>query len=62
ASVGVESAAGRREGVFVEYRRYDGAAGQRLVLERWPDGVRALLGGTIAPEDLQLWTKPPAAE
>ena len=30
--------------------------------ERWPDGPRTLAGRSVAPEDLQLWTKPPAAE
>ena len=59
ATVGVESAAGRQEGVFVEYRRYAADERRRLVLERWPDGLRALSGESVAPEDLELWTKPP---
>ncbi|HEX2184305.1 MAG TPA: DUF4178 domain-containing protein [Chloroflexota bacterium] len=62
ATVGVESSAGRRDGVFVEFRRFAWPNGRRLVVERWPDGLRALLGTTIAAEDLELWTKPPAAE
>jgi hypothetical protein len=62
ATASIDSAAGQREGVFVEYRRYAAPSGSRLVVERWPDGPRALLGGPIAIEDLQLWTKPPATE
>jgi hypothetical protein len=65
----VESAAGRREGVYVEYQRYragDGQPGgrgeQRLVVERWPDGTRVLVGQAITTDDLQLWTKPLATE
>jgi hypothetical protein len=62
ASVGVESAAGRREGVFVEYQRFRGPDDQRLVVERWPDGTRALLGEGISRDDLELWTKPVTTE
>ena len=62
ATVGIESAAGTREGVFVEYRRYASSTGDRLVVERWPDGPRTMAGRQVAPEDLQLWTKPAAAE
>jgi hypothetical protein len=61
-SVEVVTAAGRREGVFVQYRRYTTPSGAMLVVERWPDGVRALMGTTAARENLQLWTRPPAAE
>ena len=61
-SVSIESAAGAQEGVLVDYRRYTAPTGDRLLAERWPDGPRALLGRAVAPEDLQLWTKPPAAE
>ena len=58
ASVGIQSGAGTQEGVFVDYARYSSTLGDRLLLERWPDGPRALLGRDVAPEDLQLWTKP----
>jgi hypothetical protein len=62
ASVGVESAAGRRDGVFVEYQRYRGAENRRLVVERWPDGTRVLIGQGISRDDLDLWTKPAVGE
>lgn len=59
ASVDIESAAGRQEGVLVDFRRYAGPGTERLVLEQWPDRVRALVGRPIAAEDLQLWKKTP---
>jgi hypothetical protein len=62
ASVSIESAAGAQEGVLVQYWRYGAPTGDRLVAEQWPDGPRALLGWTVAAEDLQLWTKPAATE
>jgi len=62
ASVGVQSAAGQREGVFVEYQRYRGPDGRRLVVETWPDGKRVLTGQGIARDDLDLWTKPAVGE
>jgi hypothetical protein len=63
ASLGVESAAGRREGVFVEFQRFRGPDDQqRLVVERWPDGTRVLVGEGISRDDLELWTKPTTTE
>jgi hypothetical protein len=62
SSVSIESAAGAQEGVLVDYRRYSSSTGDRLLAERWPDGPRTLIGRAVAPEDLQLWTKPLAAE
>lgn len=62
ATVTIESAAGKQDGLFVEYRRYNGPADERLLLERWPDHARALVGRSVSPDELQLWTKPPAAE
>ena len=61
ASVSIESAAGRQEGVLVEYRRYS-ADSNVLSVEAWPDGERVLVGRTVAREDLDLWTKPAPAE
>ncbi len=58
ATAGIESGAGRRDGVFVEYRRYLRPDGSRRVVERWPDGLRVLTGQTISRDDLDLWTKP----
>jgi hypothetical protein len=62
ATAGIESAAGRRDGVFVEYRRYLRPDGSRRVEERWPDGMRVLDGRTISRDDLDLWTKPAESE
>lgn len=62
ASVSIESAAGSQEGVLVEYRRLNAPTGDRLIVERWPDGPRAMVGRVVAPEDLQLWTKPAATQ
>jgi hypothetical protein len=62
ATVGVESAAGRRDGVFVEYQRFRRPDGSLLVVERWPDGTRVLSGRAISRDDLDLWTKPAATE
>jgi hypothetical protein len=62
ATVGVESAAGRRDGVFVEYQRFRRPDGSLLVVERWPDGTRVLTGQAISRDDLDLWTKPGATE
>jgi hypothetical protein len=68
ATVDLESAAGRRDGIFVEYRRYaagnrgDDGGAERLVLERWPDGLRVLAGRQVAPEDFRLWTRPAASQ
>jgi hypothetical protein len=62
ATVTVESSAGRRDGVYVQYTRYARDSGDLVVVERWPDGPRALSGRVVAREDLQLWTKPPPAE
>ncbi len=62
AAVDVETAAGRRAGVFVEYRRYRGTDGRRLSVERWPDGQRILLGKGILSDELDLWTRPPPTE
>ncbi|CAA9275330.1 MAG: hypothetical protein AVDCRST_MAG77-3488 [uncultured Chloroflexi bacterium] len=61
ATVGIRSAAGSQDSVLVEYRRYR-AGITTLVSERWPDGPRASAGSPLAREDLDLWTKPPAAE
>jgi hypothetical protein len=61
ASVGIESAAGRQDGVLVEYRRLT-AGDDVLTDEEWPDGRRVLVGRSVAREDLQLWTKPAASE
>ena len=61
ADVSIESAAGRQDGVLVEYRRY--ADGPSLLgVEAWPDGQRVLAGRTIAREDLDLWTRPAATQ
>ena len=65
ATVSVESAAGRQDGVYVEYARYfaddgGGASPRRLLVERWPDGVRTLLGEPVDVADLQFWSRPPA--
>ncbi|HET7771281.1 MAG TPA: DUF4178 domain-containing protein, partial [Chloroflexota bacterium] len=57
ASVSIESAAGRQDGVLVDYRRFSAESGA-LTLEDWPDGERALVGRTVQREDLDLWTKP----
>lgn len=62
ATVDITGAAGTATGVFVEYRRLASDAGTMLVLETWPDGPRLLRGGPVAPEDLQLWTKPPVSQ
>ena len=62
ATVGVESAAGRRDGVFVEYQRFVRPDGSRRVVERWPDGTRVLTGQAISRDDLDLWTKPAESE
>ena len=62
ATAGIESAAGHRDGVFVEYRRYLRPDGSRRVVERWPDGMRVLDGRTISRDDLDLWTKPAESE
>ncbi|MDQ3703132.1 MAG: DUF4178 domain-containing protein [Chloroflexota bacterium] len=62
ASLDVESEAGRRAGVFVEYRNYRSADGQRLTVETWPDAGRVLLGKGIQADELDLWTKPPTTE
>jgi hypothetical protein len=61
AAVSIESAAGKQDGILVDYRRLR-AAGDWLLLEDWPDGPRALAGETVHAEDLDLWTRPPAAE
>jgi hypothetical protein len=61
ASVSIESAAGRQEGVLVDYRRF-GADSNVLSLETWPDGPRTLAGQNVTREDLDLWTKPAPAE
>ena len=61
ASVSIASAAGRQEGVLVDYRRF-GADSNVLTVEAWPDGRRVLAGRTVAREDLDLWTKPALAE
>jgi hypothetical protein len=60
ATVDIESTAGRQTGALVDFRRYTGPDSERLVLEQWHDGVRALVGRPIAVEDLQLWKKSPA--
>jgi hypothetical protein len=57
ASVDIQSAAGRQEGVLMDFRRYSGPGTARLVLEQWPDRLRALVGRTIVADDLQLWRK-----
>ncbi|HEU5315662.1 MAG TPA: DUF4178 domain-containing protein [Chloroflexota bacterium] len=61
ATVSIESAAGRQEGILVEYRRLTSGS-DVLTVEDWPDGARALAGRSVAREDLDLWTKPAAAE
>lgn len=61
ATVSIESAAGRQEGVLVDYQRF--ASGpDALAVETWPDGQRVLVGRTVAREDLDLWTKPATTE
>jgi hypothetical protein len=62
ATVGVETGAGRRDGIFVEYQRFRGPAKERLTVERWPDGTRVLVGQAISRDDLELWTKPSPTE
>lgn len=62
ASVDVESSAGRRAGVFVEFRNYRSADGRRLTVETWPDAGRVLFGKDIQADELDLWTKPPTTE
>jgi hypothetical protein len=62
ATVDIASAAGEQHGVLVDYQRFRTAANDVLVLEQWPDGPRALLGRSVAREDLDLWTKPPATQ
>lgn len=57
ATVSLESAAGRQDGIYVEYRRYTGPAGARLLVEQWPDGRRLLHGSALAREDLQVWSR-----
>jgi hypothetical protein len=61
ATVTIDSAAGHQEGVFVQYRRYE-ANGRTLIVERWPDGQRMIDGRSIQPDELDLWTRPPASE
>jgi len=61
ASMSLETAAGRQDGALVEFRRYS-AGTDVFVMERWPDGPRALAGGPVARENLDLWTKPVATE
>jgi hypothetical protein len=61
AAVSIQSAAGRQEGVLVEYRRLT-ADSSVMTIEEWPDGQRALVGRTIDRDELELWTKPPATE
>jgi hypothetical protein len=61
ATVSLESAAGKQDGVYVEYRRYTGSAGARLLVEQWPDGRRLLHGSTLAREDLQVWSRTAAS-
>jgi hypothetical protein len=60
ASVSIVSAAGRQEGVLVDYRRFS-ADSNLLTMETWPDGQRVLTGSSVAIEDLDLWTKPAPA-
>jgi hypothetical protein len=63
ASVTLESAAGRQEGVLVEYRRFTANADRDVLsIEDWPDGRRTLAGRLEDRDDLQLWTKPAASE
>jgi len=61
ASMSLETAAGRQDGALVEFRRYS-AGTEVLVTEQWPDGPRALAGGPVARENLDLWKKPVATE
>jgi hypothetical protein len=61
ATVSIESAAGRQEGVLVGFRRLT-SGNDVLTVEDWPDGPRTLAGRSTAREDLDLWTKPAAAE
>src|SRR5579875_2102215 len=55
ATVDVETAAGREQGVAVEYWRYGGADRRLALLERWPNSLRAAAGRETLPDTIDVW-------
>ena len=55
ASITVESASGRQEGLAVDFWHYEAPAGELYWHERWPDGPRAYRGAPIRPRRLEVW-------
>jgi hypothetical protein len=55
ATVDVETAAAREQGVAVEYWRYEGPDRRLALLERWPNSLRAAAGRETLPDTIDVW-------
>lgn len=63
ATVDIETATAREQGIAIDYWRYEGPDRRLALVERWPNELRAATGRETLPDTIDVWPRSaPAAQ